>query len=322
MEEIWKDIEDYEGIYQISNLGRVKSLSRKDSIGREKKEKLRKIDLTTKGYPTITLYKDGKAKHKLIHRLVAIAFIPNPNNYPVVNHKDENPLNCRVDNLEWCTYLYNNTYGKSFKNRFKKVTMYNIDGTVAGQFDSMNEASIAIYGDISSASSITLCCQGKLIQHCGHVWRYGNDPFDLYKTPSLDNIKSKRRCSVCQYNLQGELINSYISLIEAANAVKGYQQWISKVCKGTAQTHKGYVWRFQGDSFDKFFVPKYKNESISKKVAQYTIDGEFVKLFNSIKEAADYISGKSCSIVDVCKGRQKTHRGYIWKYVDQIQSTI
>lgn len=101
MQEIWKDIPNYEGLYQISNLGRVKSI--KNNI-------IKKPSILKKGYLNMCLRKNGKAKYILIHRLVALAYIPNPNNFPCVNHKDCNPQNNRVDNLEWITYKENNNY--------------------------------------------------------------------------------------------------------------------------------------------------------------------------------------------------------------------
>lgn len=111
MEE-WKDITGYEGLYQVSNLGRVR-----------RSGKILKGGYNNKGYHTINLCKNGISKSFFVHRLVAIAFIPNPNNFPIVNHKDENPKNNCVDNLEWCTKSYNATYGTA-KER-KAQTMFN-----------------------------------------------------------------------------------------------------------------------------------------------------------------------------------------------------
>ena len=120
MKEIWKDIKDYEGIYQISNLGNIKSLDRPKrnydiNTGMFTlvtiRGKIRKPRLTSFGYYTILLSKNGKRKWFFIHRLVAEAFVPNPDNLPFVNHKDENPQNNKVDNLEWCTAKYNSNYG-------------------------------------------------------------------------------------------------------------------------------------------------------------------------------------------------------------------
>lgn len=110
MEEVWKDISGYEGLYQISNFGRVKSLPRKYKKRYIKNENIKSPSKLPKGYLRIGLCKEGKIKYYAIHRLVAESFIPNKDNKPCVNHKDCNPSNNKVDNLEWCTYLENNNY--------------------------------------------------------------------------------------------------------------------------------------------------------------------------------------------------------------------
>lgn len=109
--EKWKDIKGYEGLYQVSTLGRVRSLPRKDPRGHQLKGKYLKPRKDTHGYFRVCLSKDGIVCYKGIHRLVAEAFIDNPHNYPQVNHKDEHPTNNRADNLEWCTAKYNSNYG-------------------------------------------------------------------------------------------------------------------------------------------------------------------------------------------------------------------
>ena len=106
MIEIYKDIQGYEG-YQVSNHGNIKSLGN----GKSRKEKILKPVNTTKCYLQVELSKQGKRKKYLVHRLVAQAFIDNPNNLPQVNHKDEDKTNNHVTNLEWCDALYNNNYG-------------------------------------------------------------------------------------------------------------------------------------------------------------------------------------------------------------------
>lgn len=120
MNEEWKDIViekngivyDYTGVYQVSNLGRVRSLDRINSNGRRVKGKMLNPKPNNHGYISVDLYlSEEKKSNKFgVHRLVATAFIPNPDNLPVINHKDENPLNNCVDNLEWCTVQYNTQY--------------------------------------------------------------------------------------------------------------------------------------------------------------------------------------------------------------------
>lgn len=114
MQEIWKDVVGYEGIYQVSNLGLVKGLDRYDSFGKFIKGKQISIKKNNRGYCQIHLCKNGKCRMFLLHRVVAEAFIDNPNKFPQVNHKDENKDNNCVDNLEWCTNKYNRNYGTGY----------------------------------------------------------------------------------------------------------------------------------------------------------------------------------------------------------------
>ena len=112
MEEVFKAIEGYEGLYEVSNLGRVRSLDSYDRLGRlHKKGKILKPAIIKDGYLQVHLSKEGKKKTFMVHRLVAQAFIPNPEGLPIINHKDENPKNNRVENIEWCDYKYNSIYG-------------------------------------------------------------------------------------------------------------------------------------------------------------------------------------------------------------------
>ncbi len=120
MEEIWKSVIGFEGLYEISNRGRLRSVDKYVSHGRWpssglalKKGKIIKCFINEAGYWRTSLRKDGKYYNKVIHRLVAESFIKNPNNYPEVNHKDLNTLNCWEDNLEWCTHPYNQAHAAS-----------------------------------------------------------------------------------------------------------------------------------------------------------------------------------------------------------------
>ena len=107
MQEVWKDIPGYEGLYQVSSLGRVKSLERDTKRLRPQHIRERMLKPRNGGYLQVYLADAGKREAVYIHRLVAQAFIPNPDNKPIANHKDGNKHNNSVENLEWCTHQEN-----------------------------------------------------------------------------------------------------------------------------------------------------------------------------------------------------------------------
>lgn len=127
------------------------------------------------------LSKNGKRKGFRVHRLVATAFILNPNNYYCINHKDENKLNNNVDNLEWCTIAYNNSYGNKLDNYRqkikkkigKKINQYDLNGNFIRQFDCIMDAER--YLNIKrSATPIWACCKNKRPTAYGYRWEYEN----------------------------------------------------------------------------------------------------------------------------------------------------
>lgn len=164
MEEIWKDKKDYEGHYQVSNLGRVKSIK----FGKEiiLKQHIRG------GYYSVVLSKNGILKIFKVHRLVAQAFIPNPNNYKEVNHKDENKLNNVASNLEWCNRTYNNTYGtrieKCSKKLSKPVLQYTLEGEFVKEWKSTRECGRNGF----KQSAVAACCRGELKKYKDFIWKY------------------------------------------------------------------------------------------------------------------------------------------------------
>lgn len=155
--EQWKEIKNYEGIYEVSSLGQVRRIH-KDS--RCSKYKYLTQD-TLRGYKKVTLFKNGIGKKMQVHRLVALAFIPNPNNLEQVNHKDENPSNNTIDNLEWGSNLYNVNYGtgiqRQVEKRSKKVIQSDLDGNFIKEFNSTNEAAKELN---LSQGLISNCCNG------------------------------------------------------------------------------------------------------------------------------------------------------------------
>lgn len=171
MEEIWKPI-GYEG-YEVSNLGRVKSYKYDKING-----KIMKPYKNTKGYLQIDLQLDGRKRenrvHLSVHRLVAIAFIPNPDNLPQVNHKDEDKINNCVDNLEWCTNDYNAHYGTHIERVAEKirVPIYSVDkqGNIE-HFPGVREADRIVSGkEYGISAPISMCLNGKRKTAYGRQW--------------------------------------------------------------------------------------------------------------------------------------------------------
>ena len=174
MEEIFKDILGFEGLYQVSNFGNIKSTSR-ERLGRGGcmricPGRILKHKINNRGYHQIDLFDlEGKSHRFLVHRLVALTFLENPNNLPQINHKDETKRNNIFTNLEWCDCKYNNNYGnhKTFGN--KKVIMLDKNNNKINIFDSVNEASKKTN---IIATSIGKCCNKKQKTAGGYVWEY------------------------------------------------------------------------------------------------------------------------------------------------------
>lgn len=164
--EIWKDIEGYEGMYQVSNLGRVKSI-------KFRKEKILKPGRDTYGYLHISLSKNGERKQYLIHRLVAQAFIANPDNLSMINHKDENPSNNRVENLEWCTAKYNNNYGTKIQRIAGKLSKPVLQFTKDGKLVKEWKSTMDVERNLGySKGNISSCCTGRYKSAYRFIWKY------------------------------------------------------------------------------------------------------------------------------------------------------
>lgn len=163
--EYWKPVVGYEGLYEVSNWGRVKSIK----FGRER---ILKPGTNNRGYLFVNLCKNGKKKNFRVHRLVAEAFIPNPYNLPEVNHKDENKLNNNAENLEWCDRKFNINYGTGIERRSKTqskpVLQYDLEGNLIREWKSVTECGMNGY----NYGNVAACCRGILKTHKGFIWRY------------------------------------------------------------------------------------------------------------------------------------------------------
>lgn len=166
MSEEWIDIKGYEGLYKVSNTGRIFSL---------KTNKLMSTYTNNKGYKCIHLRKDGVIYRYKVHRLVGVAFIPNPENLPFINHKDENPSNNMVTNLEWCTASYNINYGTRVERQRYKVSkpvyQFTLSGELIKEWKSASDAARELH---INPGRISDCCLGKTKYSHGFLWRYTN----------------------------------------------------------------------------------------------------------------------------------------------------
>lgn len=178
--EIWKVIQGYETLYEISNYGNV----------RNNKGKYIKPFKNNKGYLLVRLHKNNSRKIFLLHRLVALHFIPNPNNLPEVNHKDENTLNAHFSNLEWCDRVYNVRYGSGIDRMKETLTGRQLSEThkaniseghkkEIAQYD-LNQILLKVWSSAKDAESETkisrnhICevCKGKRRTAGGYIWKY------------------------------------------------------------------------------------------------------------------------------------------------------
>ena len=171
MQEIWKDVKDYEGLYQVSNTGKVRSLKRHIIL---------KPSHNHKGYLHIILYKNAKSKVGIIHRLVAEAFIPNLENKPQVNHINGIKTDNNSDNLEWCTNAENQRHAFALglqtnvgndNPKVRKINQYDLQGNFIKCWNSFYDIEHTLN---FSRSSIWRCCTHKYKQSHGYIWRYTN----------------------------------------------------------------------------------------------------------------------------------------------------
>lgn len=169
LEEVWKDIRNYEGRYMVSNLGNVKSIKYRHH---NKEQKLKLLD--NHGYKRVCLFsKDGKRRYFRVHRLVAVAFLPNPNNYKEINHKDENTANNKADNLEWCNRSYNINYGnrnkKAASKLNKSISQYNKNNVFIKKYNSIVEICNLFN---FNRSNIIACLKKRIPTAYGYIWKY------------------------------------------------------------------------------------------------------------------------------------------------------
>lgn len=254
MEEIWKPIPNIENYYEVSNFGNVRSKERIRKQG-SGVSTLRPRILCQKenrcGYNTVHLSYNGISITKSVHRLVALTFIPNPNNLPCVNHKDENKKNNYVcikkdgtvdlkkSNIEWCSYKYNTNYGSTQSRRISKINKsvfsYNIHTGVYDEYESIKYASIVLKLD---SSAITAVCKKKKRTTHGYIFRYKGE---LLSDKEIELAKTYQK-RVVMLSIEGNFIKEFSSLSEASRETNTPLSCISLCCTGKQDSTKGYKW--------------------------------------------------------------------------------
>lgn len=192
MEEIWKDVVGYEGLYQVSNLGRIVGCERKISNNHILPRKLKSLKRKKTGYyGTSIVNSKGESKNVLVHRLVAMAFIPNPHKYPQVDHIDGNKANNNVENLRWCTAKENVNFPLSLANRSrslkiaqnnpqtiskkiksshkKKVNQFSLSGEFIKTYESLRDIQRTLGFNITN---VTACAHGRKRSAYGYIWKF------------------------------------------------------------------------------------------------------------------------------------------------------
>lgn len=249
--EIFKDIPFFEGIYQVSNFGRVKSCERFLSNGRFQEERIMKQQTNHKGYKTITFYKDGKNIHYSVHKLVALLFVPNPYKKEQVDHIDCDKTNNNFSNLRWCTNAENMMYAMENNLRHiftpeesncsRKVAKLDMNGNELAIYPSIGEAHRQ--NPKASVTKISAVCRGERHTTGGYRWEFRSD---LPK--HLENIDMKSKglpIPIVQYDNSGNKIAEFKSISEANKVTKIHKTCIGKSLNSDYKTLDGCYFKYK-----------------------------------------------------------------------------
>ena len=262
--EIWKDIPDYEGYYQVSNMGRIKSLDRYITYQRPRDCRPRTdfwkgtiLKASWYGsYLICHLKKHGKSKAVKFHRVVCSVFHPNPDNLPEVNHINEIKTDNRADNLEWCTRQYNAKWGTAIdRDRIARINhpdlsvivyQFTLDGKYVAKYPSAREAE-RVTG-IKATNILSVCCNQKSSSTGDYIWSYTQDPTVIIQKVKrkANGLKRYGKRKVCQFTKEGDFLREYESL-SAASKITGINRTvIQKVCAhvGCQKSAGGFKWEY------------------------------------------------------------------------------
>lgn len=249
--EIWKDIPEFEGYYQISTFGRCQSLGRtitqKNGIVKYINGKVKSAISHNSGYLQYSISKDGIVKKFLAHRLVALAFIPNPDNKETVNHKNGDKEDNNKSNLEWSDYSENNSHSynvlnnvggsknqlgnKGIKHHLAiQICQLDLDGKLIYEYESLREIDLETN---FSRHHVSKCCKGEIQSYDGYKWEFKNNK---HKDPNYAKTKIR------QLDLDGNTIDEFDSYAEAQKISGVNKRGIRAVIKGEQKIARGFKW--------------------------------------------------------------------------------
>lgn len=242
MEEIWRPVKGYEGIYEVSNIGNVRSLDRYDATGRLKPgvNKSTRINPHT-GYPTVHLNRDGEQKLREVHRLVAEAFIPNPESKEEVDHINTIKHDNRVENLRWATRSEN-----ALNPITRKQNSERQKGHGAGipkppeHIKALNEGYRRYVNEHGSTFGGRKHSEETKQKMSETLYRQ----YESGKREKMSGSNSPLARAVCQYTLDGEYVRTFPTTVEAARETKASESGIYCCCNNKGKTSGGYLWKY------------------------------------------------------------------------------
>lgn len=259
--ENWKPCPEFENKYLISNYGRILGIGTYNTCKKYDLIKQHKKN-GRNGYMQVRLYDNGRARTIETHTLVAKAFIPNPNNLPMVNHKDEDKTNNKVSNLEWCNCKYNVRYSNAIK-----VDVYDLNGNLIETLESISDA--AKKYNISTAD-VCRSCKSKKYSSIHKLWqfRYSGDAFIYKPIPKSHNKNGLKRedyyKKVIKYDLLGNKITEYPNITKAAQDNNDARSNIRKCCKREVKTSLGFIYAFPNDDIQERVNELSQRKHLSK----------------------------------------------------------
>lgn len=291
------------------------------------KQYLRKDGYMQVGLLTVSKTGQKKMRSWLVHRLVSLAFIENPSNLSVVNHRDGNKTNNSVTNLEWCTVAENVIHARrtglrvggpsrkaiemSIEVTRRPIIQISRSGEIVRRWSSVTEASASTGATVSA---ICAACKRTTHTAAGYLWCYEDDANGV--SEALESYKNGYgRKPVYQYSLSGDLIKKWNSIADVERETGYRGSSITSACKGRIKQSYGFIWSreekeqsyFSGSTL---LGSKRKN----RPVLQFSKEGEFIKKWPSATEAARKLGFDSSSISKACRGKTTFYKGFIWKF--------